>query len=116
VGQVRVRIATDEVVADLRGPTACEVIDRDEAKAIRASLGPDPLVDGPVTGLKRFRERMMATRTPVALALMNQNVVAGIGNVYRAEILFPRILCLLTCLTRYGKTGGCCSKMALKQE
>ncbi|MGA1784246.1 MAG: Fpg/Nei family DNA glycosylase [Pontimonas sp.] len=88
VGQVRVRIATDEVVADLRGPTACEVIDRDEAKAIRASLGPDPLVDGPVTGLKRFRERMMATRTPVALALMNQNVVAGIGNVYRAEILF----------------------------
>ena len=88
VGQVRVRILTDGVVADLRGPTACEVISDDEATAVRETLGPDPLVDSPKRGNRRFRERMNATKTPVALALMNQSVVAGIGNVYRAEILF----------------------------
>jgi len=88
VGQVRVRIATDDVVADLRGPTACEVITEDDAQAIRDTLGPDPLVDSAAKGLKRFRERMAGTKTSVALALMNQNIVAGIGNVYRAEILF----------------------------
>jgi len=88
VGQVRVRIATDDVVADLRGPTACEVITAADAQATRDTLGPDPLVDSPAKGLKRFRERMAGTKTTVALALMNQNIVAGIGNVYRAEILF----------------------------
>lgn len=87
-GQVRVRLLTDDVVADLRGPTACEVITEEEAQAVRESLGPDPLVDTPARGAASFRERMHRTKTPVALALMNQSVVAGIGNVYRAEILF----------------------------
>ena len=42
VGQVRVRLASDETVADLRGPSACEVLDPSEAATAVARLGPDP--------------------------------------------------------------------------
>lgn len=87
VGQVRLRVMTDSCVADLRGPTACELMSPDEADAIAAQLGPDPLVDSPRLGLQRFVARM-DTSAPVALALMNQKIVSGIGNVYRAELLF----------------------------
>ena len=88
IGQVRLRVATDDVVADLRGPTACEVIGRDEADAAIEALGPDPMVGSRAKSQARFVERMSSTSTPIALALMNQKLVAGIGNVYRAELLF----------------------------
>lgn len=88
VGQVRLRLATDDYVADLRGPTACELISSTEAQAIMASLGPDPLVGDPRVGEDRFVSLMSRTSTPIGLALMNQKLVSGIGNVYRAELLF----------------------------
>jgi endonuclease-8 len=88
VGQVRLRLADDRFVADLRGPTACEVLTPEEAGVIEGRLGPDPLVDDRDKGREEFTRRMKKTATPVALALMNQHIVSGIGNVYRAEILF----------------------------
>ena len=88
IGQVRLRVSTDDVVADLRGPTACEVIDLEEADALIDALGPDPMVGPRAKSQARFVQRMSATSTPIALALMNQKLVAGIGNVYRAELLF----------------------------
>ena len=88
VGQVRLRLVDDRFVADLRGPTACEVITPDEADTIQRRLGPDPLVDSREEGLGEFVRRLHKTSTPVGLALMNQNIVSGIGNVYRAELLF----------------------------
>lgn len=88
VGQVRLRLADDRFVADLRGPTACEVLTPEEAQAIESRLGPDPLVDDFEEGQEEFVRRMSSTATPVGVALMNQNLVSGIGNVYRAEILF----------------------------
>ena len=88
VGQVRLRLVTDDVVADLRGPTACEVITREAAEAVRDRLGPDPLVTTGTRGQKVFTQRLLATKRPIGLVLMDQSVVAGIGNVYRAEILF----------------------------
>ena len=33
-------------------------------------------------------ERMRRSRTPVGALLMQQDVVAGVGNVFRAEVLF----------------------------
>jgi formamidopyrimidine-DNA glycosylase len=51
-------------------------------------LGPDPLVDEPDEGEERMVERVRKRRTPIGLLLMDQSVVSGIGNVYRAEILF----------------------------
>lgn len=47
-------------------------------------LGPDPLeLDAP-----SFRERLEGRRGGVKAALMDQKVVAGIGNIYSDEILF----------------------------
>lgn len=86
VGAVRVRCESAHGWADLRGPTACEVITGAEEKAARAKLGPDPLQprsDGTV-----FERKVMSSITPVGIQLMNQSVIAGIGNIYRAEVLF----------------------------
>jgi endonuclease-8 len=88
VGAVRVRLLTDATVADLRGPTACEVLRPEEVAAIIAKLGPDPLVDSPAKGEERFVAAVRKSGTPIGLLLMDQSVVSGIGNVYRAELLF----------------------------
>lgn len=88
VGQVRVRLLNDEVCADLRGPTVCEVITPEERETILKRLGPDPANDDSPEEKERFVSRALRTRTPIALVLMDQSVIAGIGNVYRAEMLF----------------------------
>ena len=88
VGQVRVRLLTDTVCADLRGPTACEVLTPSEVDAVVQRLGPDPANANTPEERARFVERARKKRTPVGLVLMDQSVIAGIGNVYRAELLF----------------------------
>ncbi|MHB1171564.1 MAG: Fpg/Nei family DNA glycosylase [Lacisediminihabitans sp.] len=88
VGQVRVRLLVEDAVADLRGPTACEVLRPDEVAAVIGKLGPDPLVDTAQTAEEGFVATVRKKSTPIGLLLMDQSVVSGIGNVYRAEILF----------------------------
>ncbi|MFT4229427.1 MAG: DNA-formamidopyrimidine glycosylase family protein [Microbacterium sp.] len=88
VGQVRLRLLTAITCADLRGPTACALQTPDEMGATLAGLGPDPLVDDPAEGEERFVAAVRRKPTSIALLLMDQAVVAGIGNVYRAELLF----------------------------
>ncbi|WP_434812176.1 Fpg/Nei family DNA glycosylase [Microbacterium sp. bgisy189] len=88
VGQVRLRLLTDVTCADLRGPTACELQSPDEVAATIAKLGPDPLVDDVDAGEERFTATVRRKPTPIGLLLMDQSVVSGIGNVYRAELLF----------------------------
>lgn len=88
VGQVRVRLLTDTAVADLRGPTACEVLDPAEVDAVIAKLGPDPMLDDGPEAEERFVSTVRRKPTSIALLLMDQSVVSGIGNVYRAELLF----------------------------
>lgn len=88
IGQVRVRLLTDTAVADLRGPTACEVLDPAEVDAVIAKLGPDPQVDAGPEAEERFVSIVRRKPTSIALLLMDQSVVSGIGNVYRAELLF----------------------------
>ncbi len=88
VGQVRLRLLTDTTCADLRGPTACVLQTPDEVQATIAKLGPDPLVDDLAGGEERFTATVRKKPTPIGLLLMDQAVVSGIGNVYRAELLF----------------------------
>ncbi|WP_313280845.1 Fpg/Nei family DNA glycosylase [Timonella senegalensis] len=85
-GQVRVRILSEHAVADLTGPTACEVIDFPAARAAALKLGPDPIRED--ADPMRFIERVRKTRSAVGGLLMNQEVIAGVGNIYRAEVLF----------------------------
>jgi endonuclease VIII len=88
VGQVRLRLLTDLTCADLRGPTACELQSPDEVAVTIAKLGPDPLVDDVAEGEERFVSVVRRKPTAIGLLLMDQSVVSGIGNVYRAELLF----------------------------
>lgn len=83
-GQVRCRIAAERHVADLRGPIVCAVITPEEEAAVHAKLGPDPLRD---TDGGRAWERIHRSRKSIAALLMEQDVLAGIGNVYRCEVL-----------------------------
>lgn len=88
IGAVRVRLLTDSAVADLRGPTACEVLDAAAVQQVIDRLGPDPLIDDADAGEERMLARIRRRRVPIGLLLMDQSVVSGIGNVYRAELLF----------------------------
>ncbi|WP_456847011.1 Fpg/Nei family DNA glycosylase [Cellulomonas sp. P5_C6] len=89
VGQVRVRLASAETVADLRGPSACEVLDPADAAAAIDRLGPDPAsTDDLDRAGDVMVERLTARNVAVGQLLMDQSVVAGIGNIYRAELLF----------------------------
>jgi endonuclease-8 len=85
-GQVRMRLVGETHYADLRGPTACELVREAEAEAIHARLGEDPL--RPDADPDRAWARISRSRAPLATLLMDQSVIAGIGNVYRAEVLF----------------------------
>lgn len=85
-GEVRARIATEQAVADLRGPQLCAVRTRTEVATRLSELGPDPLrADAdPDLAWRRIRR---STRSIAAL-LMDQAILSGVGNVYRAEVLF----------------------------
>jgi endonuclease-8 len=87
-GQVRVRLLSETACADLRGPTACEVLAREQVDAVLLRLGPDPQHDPSDVSGQRFVDTIRKKKTAIGLLLMDQSVVAGIGNVYRAEILF----------------------------
>jgi endonuclease-8 len=86
VGALRLRLTGNGSWTDLRGATACELVTPQERKAILARLGPDPLRRD--ADPARAFARIQRSRVPIAALLMDQQVVAGIGNVYRAELLF----------------------------
>ena len=85
-GAVRMRLAVDGATIDLAGPTACSVGDRSDRNAIIARLGPDPLRRDakPEVAI----ERILRSKQPIGALLLDQSVLAGVGNVYRAEALF----------------------------
>jgi endonuclease VIII len=85
-GAVRLRIESEDAWADLRGPTACELLTDGDVAGVRARLGADPLRPDadPHVAYRRIRR----STVPIGALLMQQEVVAGVGNVYRAELLF----------------------------
>jgi endonuclease VIII len=85
-GALRLRLATDGAWTDLRGPTACELLGPDQIGALLGRLGPDPL--RPRSDPQLAFRRISSSPTSVGALLMDQKVVAGVGNVYRAELLF----------------------------
>ena len=85
-GQIRLRLGNECHVADLRGPTLCAVITSEEAAAVRGRLGPDPLQ--PDADPELAWTRIQRSRRSIAELLMDQSIIAGVGNVYRCEVLF----------------------------
>jgi formamidopyrimidine-DNA glycosylase len=51
-----------------------------------AKLGPDPLEDS-ITGAS-LRKSCQKTKRPIKVALLDQSLVAGIGNIYASEALW----------------------------
>lgn len=85
VGLVRMRLAGEAKTLDLTGPTTCRVIDRAVKQSVVDKLGPDPLAGGRKTEVWR---KIRASEKPIGALLLDQNVVAGVGNIFRAEVLF----------------------------
>jgi len=85
-GMVRMRMSSDGGTVDLAGPTDCSIGSADDRDAIIGRLGPDPLRRDakPADALARLRK----SAQPIGALLLDQKVLAGVGNVYRAEALF----------------------------
>lgn len=85
-GTTRLHLVGPTRALHLLGPTACEHLDAAGWAAVRARLGEDPL--RPDADPDRAYQRLRRRRRPLAAVLLDQGVIAGLGNVYRAEILF----------------------------
>jgi endonuclease VIII len=85
-GALRWRLWTKKDWMELRGATDCSIFDAAQWKALLARLGADPLREDadPETAFARIEE----SKTAIGLLLMDQRVFAGIGNIFRAELLF----------------------------
>ncbi|MBC2933193.1 Fpg/Nei family DNA glycosylase [Nocardioides sp. zg-1228] len=101
VGAVRLRLVTlpdadagaesgagprPPAYADLRGAIVCDLVGPARRAEVIERLGPDPL--RPDADPDRAWRRISASQRPIGDLLMDQKVLAGVGNVYRAEVLF----------------------------
>lgn len=87
-GAVRMRLIGPEVTVDLSGPTACTLGPPSDRDLLVARLGPDPLRTD--ADASRAVAALGRSRRPIGALLLDQSVMAGVGNVYRAEVLFMR--------------------------
>ena len=71
---------------DETGYTRARVLDEKELEERFAGLGPEPLGEG--FGVKYLRETLSHRRAQIKPLLLDQKVVAGIGNIYADEILY----------------------------
>ena len=85
-GAVRLRLLNHRYLADLRGAIVCQVVTPPEVDAIVARLGPDPLRadQDPDAAFARIAK----SGRSIAELLMDQSILAGVGNVYRCEVLY----------------------------
>lgn len=86
VGQVRVRINDDDWAADLRGPQLCRLVTAEQQALATSHLGADPLRSD--ADPEQTWRRVHRSSRPIAALLMDQSMFAGVGNIYRAEVLF----------------------------
>ncbi|MCC6511038.1 MAG: bifunctional DNA-formamidopyrimidine glycosylase/DNA-(apurinic or apyrimidinic site) lyase [Pirellulaceae bacterium] len=70
---------------DRRGLGTILLIERDQvvSRLVTGKLGPDALV----ISCQEFTSRLSSTRRPIKVALLDQKIVAGIGNLYASEML-----------------------------
>lgn len=83
--QVRLRLANDTVAWDLVAPARCELLDRPRVAALVAGLGPDPL--RPDADREQAVAALSSARGAIGAALLDQSLLAGVGNVFRSEAL-----------------------------
>ena len=84
--RVRLESARTGEAWELVAPSTCELLDDDGRADLLARLGPDPLRSD--ADADEARRRLAADSRTIGAALLDQSVVAGVGNVFRAEVLF----------------------------
>ena len=84
--QVRLRLAGADAAWDLIAPATSELLDDTGVAGLLARLGPDPLRED--ADPEGAWSNLRATPGALGAALLDQSVIAGIGNVFRAEALF----------------------------
>ena len=85
VGKVRLRMEGMHMTIDLNGPTACEVIESAQRLSVLDRLGPDPLGGGRKADALQL---ISDSKRPIGTLLLDQSIIAGVGNIFRAELLF----------------------------
>ncbi|HVW77776.1 MAG TPA: DNA-formamidopyrimidine glycosylase family protein [Alloacidobacterium sp.] len=85
-GALRLRIYTKTDWIELRGGTDTSIFREAKWQSLLKRLGPDPLI--PHSDPKPAFAKIAKRSTPIGALLMDQSVIAGIGNIYRAELLF----------------------------
>lgn len=85
-GALRWRVWTKTDWVELRGAMDCSIFSDEQWQALRARLGADPLREDadPEAAFTRIAQ----SKTAIGLLLMDQRVFAGIGNIFRAELLY----------------------------
>jgi endonuclease-8 len=82
---VRLRLAVADTAADVIAPLVCELTDETARDAVVAGLGPDPLRED--ADIDAALRTIRASGQAIGALLLDQSVIAGIGNVLRAELL-----------------------------
>ncbi|QDT62301.1 Endonuclease 8 1 [Stieleria bergensis] len=85
-GLVRLRAVGKEHAFDLNGPNTCELITATQLEKLRERLGEDPLRTDAVPS--RAWTKLQRSKTPIGQQLLNQSIIAGVGNIYRCEVMF----------------------------
>jgi formamidopyrimidine-DNA glycosylase len=73
------------VLADVRRFAECWLQKATEPWPAKSPLGPDALEEATT---EHFAQALHARRTPIHNALLDQRVLAGVGNIYSQEALF----------------------------
>jgi endonuclease-8 len=85
-GILRMRWSTATDWLELRGPTDCSVYTDEQWQAVEDRLGADPLA--PDADPSAAFAYVAKAKTSIGALLMDQTIFAGIGNIYRAELLY----------------------------
>ena len=85
-GAVRVRLIGKTHAIDINGPTICRILDSNAATALINRIGPDVLRSDSNPDIAFAK--ITKSKAPIGQLIMNQSVMAGIGNIYRSEILW----------------------------
>ena len=73
------------------GPNRCDLITDEERIKAEAKLGPDPLDAGArsdAEAMERFAQVAHSKKRAIGEIVMDQSIIAGVGNIYRADALF----------------------------
>ncbi len=89
-GAVRVRLVGNTHLIDINGPNICEILAEHEFMDLINRIGPDVLRSdaNPTLAFEKIKK----SKAPIGRLIMDQAVMAGIGNIYRSEILWRQAL------------------------